>query len=60
MKNLPWKLEFWFLCLHSDIEYAIDPDNLNPHYLKLFFVTLQSSNYWSSTLHVHEYRVFSG
>ena len=31
MKNLPWKLEFWFLCLHLDIEYAVDPDNLNLH-----------------------------
>ena len=31
MKNLPWKLKFWFLWLHSDIEYAIDTDNLNPH-----------------------------
>ena len=31
MKNLPWKLEFWLLWLHSDIEYAFDPDNLNPH-----------------------------
>lgn len=60
MKNLPWKLEFWFLWLHSDIEYAIDPDNLNTRLLKLFFVTLQSSNYRGSTLHVHEYRVLSG
>ena len=39
-----WKISNYPL-LTWEIEYSIDPDNSNPRYLELFFVSLPSSSY---------------